>query len=129
MYAFDPELAPWMSTLPDLDFADYEAVRAAESRYGPSRQYEPPAPIVTRDLAVAGPEGPQMFLCASTRLREVEVPCLECFTSTGGPVALSRSIQSSSGSRLRPALSSYRSSTDSRRRIPSLLDWTTTTRH
>lgn len=58
MYAFDPELVSWSSALPDLDFADYEAVRAAESRYGPSRQYEPPAPIVTRDLAIAGPEGP-----------------------------------------------------------------------
>jgi acetyl esterase len=57
VYAFDPELAPSISTLPDLDFTDYEAVRAAESRYSPSRTYEPPGPVVTRNLVAAGPDG------------------------------------------------------------------------
>lgn len=59
-YAYDAELAPWISMIPDIDITDYETVRAA----GASAQlramlppYEPPVPVEKRDLSVPGPEG------------------------------------------------------------------------
>lgn len=57
MYAFDPELVPWLSAPADPNFLDYEAVRAAGSNSDPLQQYQPPVPVSTRDLVIAGPEG------------------------------------------------------------------------
>jgi acetyl esterase len=57
-YAFDPELAPWISMIPTRDITDYQATRAGEAELlAMLPAYEPPVPVEIRNLTVPGPEG------------------------------------------------------------------------
>ncbi|MEU6423724.1 alpha/beta hydrolase [Streptomyces spiralis] len=57
-YAFDPELAPWVPSLPQVDLADYAAVRAAEAAaLAQAPAYAPSAPVKIRNITVPGPLG------------------------------------------------------------------------
>ncbi|SNT38106.1 Acetyl esterase/lipase [Actinomadura meyerae] len=52
-YAYDPELAPFISTVPHLTIADVEKVRREEAEmFGNNPRYEPPVPVETRDVTV-----------------------------------------------------------------------------
>ncbi|MGW5415787.1 alpha/beta hydrolase [Actinomadura geliboluensis] len=52
-YAYDPELAPWISMIPHLTIADVEKVRREEAEmFGDKPAYEPPVPVETRDVTV-----------------------------------------------------------------------------
>lgn len=54
-YAFDPELAPWISMIPDIDFTDLATLRSAdESLMAHLPVYEPPVPVAVRDTVAAG---------------------------------------------------------------------------
>jgi acetyl esterase/lipase len=54
-YAFDPELAPWISMLPDLDFTDIAVLRSAdEAMLEHLPTYDPPVPVTVRDVVVPG---------------------------------------------------------------------------
>ncbi len=53
-YAYDPELAPWIAMIPDIDFSDLATLRNVdESLLEHLPAYEPPVPLTVRD-AVAG---------------------------------------------------------------------------
>lgn len=57
-YAFDPELAPWISMIPEITLTDPAAMREADDRLLDARpRYEPPVPVDVRDVAVPGPGG------------------------------------------------------------------------
>ncbi|MGI5321420.1 alpha/beta hydrolase [Actinomadura nitritigenes] len=57
-YAFDPELAPWISMIPEIALTDPVAMREADDRLLAARpRYEPPVPVDVRDVAVPGPAG------------------------------------------------------------------------
>lgn len=56
-YAYDPELVPWISSMPQLTIADVEQVRAAEAELFGEPQYVPPVPVDVRDITVPGAEG------------------------------------------------------------------------
>ncbi|HEX6354555.1 alpha/beta hydrolase [Actinophytocola sp.] len=54
-YAFDPELAPWIAMLPNLEFTDIAELRGADemmSEHMP--RYDPPVPVSIRDVVVPG---------------------------------------------------------------------------
>jgi acetyl esterase len=54
-YAFDPELAPWISMLPSFDFTDIATLRNAdESMMEHLPRYDPPVPLTIRDMVVPG---------------------------------------------------------------------------
>jgi acetyl esterase/lipase len=54
-YAFDPELAPWIAMLPNLDFTDIAALRGAdEVMMEHLPPYDPPVPLTVRDTVVPG---------------------------------------------------------------------------
>ncbi|WUA11336.1 alpha/beta hydrolase [Nocardia sp. NBC_01377] len=65
VYAFDPELAPWTSMIPTLDFADLASIRdmlrnmsSMNRDGGPTApRYEPPTPVAVRDTTAPGPRG------------------------------------------------------------------------
>ncbi|MES9538495.1 alpha/beta hydrolase fold domain-containing protein [Actinomadura sp. NPDC000600] len=57
-YAYDPELLPWIETVPDLSIADIEQTRRDEAKmFGGMPEYVPPAPVETRDVTIPGPPG------------------------------------------------------------------------
>ncbi|WP_412517170.1 alpha/beta hydrolase [Actinomadura madurae] len=57
-YAFDPELAPWIATIPHLSIADVQQIRRNEAElFAGAAKYEPPVPVETRDITVPGPQG------------------------------------------------------------------------
>src|ERR1700761_4294651 len=57
-YRFDPELAPWVPMLPQLDISDVAAARATLAEMaGQAPAYESPVPLTVTDLTVPGPEG------------------------------------------------------------------------
>jgi acetyl esterase len=54
-YAYDPELAPWIAMIPDIDFTDIATVRSAdESLLEHLPRYEPPVPLTVRDMVASG---------------------------------------------------------------------------
>jgi acetyl esterase/lipase len=54
-YAFDPELAPWIAMIPDIDFTDVSTLRDVdESLMAHLPVYEPPVPVTVRDTVAAG---------------------------------------------------------------------------
>jgi acetyl esterase len=54
-YAYDPELAPWISMFPTWDFTDIDAIRDADqSLLEHLPQYDPPVPVTVRDAVVPG---------------------------------------------------------------------------
>src|ERR1700761_6287370 len=57
-YRFDPELAPWVPMLPQLDISDVAAARATLAEMaGQAPAYESPVPLTVTDLTVPGAEG------------------------------------------------------------------------
>ena len=57
-YRFDPELAPWVPMLPQLDLSDVAAARATLAEMADQAPaYESPVPLTVADLTVPGPEG------------------------------------------------------------------------
>ena len=51
-YAYDPELAPWIAMIPDIDFSDLATLRNVdESLLEHLPAYEPPVPLTVRDAA------------------------------------------------------------------------------
>ena len=57
-YRFDPELAPWVPMLPQLDISDVAAARATLAEMvAQAPAYESPVPLTVTDLTVPGPEG------------------------------------------------------------------------
>jgi acetyl esterase len=57
-YAIHPELAPWISMLPEIDLSDVEEARRRSSLLVEhSPEYEPRTPIRKKDLVVPGPAG------------------------------------------------------------------------
>jgi len=57
-YAFDPELAPWVSMLPTLDHTDIAAARAALRELAAQKPgSELPADVTVRELTIPGPPG------------------------------------------------------------------------
>lgn len=57
-YAFDPELAPWVSMLPQMPFTDIqESRRRFTELLATMPTYDPPVPVDVRDTAVPGPAG------------------------------------------------------------------------
>ncbi|HEX4225434.1 MAG TPA: alpha/beta hydrolase, partial [Pseudonocardiaceae bacterium] len=60
-YAFDPELAPWVSTLPQTLFDDVPAERARRRQLLDRRPHQPPRPVDVRDINVPGlADGPDV---------------------------------------------------------------------
>lgn len=54
-YAYDPELAPWIAMIPDVDFSDITAMRNAdESLLAHLPTYEPPVPLTMREMVASG---------------------------------------------------------------------------
>jgi len=54
-YPFDPELAQWISMLPDIDFKDIATLRGAdEAMMEHLPPYDPPVPLTVRDTVVPG---------------------------------------------------------------------------
>jgi acetyl esterase len=54
-YPFDPELAQWISMLPDIDFKDIATLRGAdEAMMEHLPPYEPPVPLTVRDTVAPG---------------------------------------------------------------------------
>jgi acetyl esterase/lipase len=57
-YAFDPELAPWLSMLPQMSLTDVQQVRSQMIRMmSEVPPYNPPVPVDVRDTTVPGPDG------------------------------------------------------------------------
>ncbi|GAA0556068.1 alpha/beta hydrolase [Actinomadura livida] len=56
-YAYDPELVPWISTIPQIVISEYEQIRRDEVEMFGKPQYVPPIPVDVRDVHVPGPEG------------------------------------------------------------------------
>lgn len=60
-YGYDPELAPWIDLLPDVDFAELERVREVEAEIMEFGEYDPPAPVDVRDTTVpASDDAPEI---------------------------------------------------------------------
>jgi acetyl esterase/lipase len=55
-YLFDPELAPWVPLLADVDYANVAKMRAQAELMEPA-PYDPPAPVDVRDITVPGFQG------------------------------------------------------------------------
>lgn len=54
-YAFDPELAPWIPMIPEMDYTDIAAIRSIdESMMEHLPTYDPPVPVTIRDIVVPG---------------------------------------------------------------------------
>jgi acetyl esterase/lipase len=54
-YPFDPELAQWISMLPDFDYKDIATLRGAdEAMMEHLPPYDPPVPLTVRDTVVPG---------------------------------------------------------------------------
>jgi acetyl esterase/lipase len=57
-YAYDPELAPWVSMNPEITLSDPAAMRQADEQLLTARpRYEPPVPVDVRDVSVPGSDG------------------------------------------------------------------------
>ncbi|GGZ09541.1 esterase [Streptomyces olivaceoviridis] len=56
-HGYDPELAPWVDLLPDVDFAELERVRRVEAEIMEFGSYDPPAPVDVRDTVVPALDG------------------------------------------------------------------------
>ncbi|TDC59135.1 alpha/beta hydrolase [Actinomadura sp. GC306] len=56
-YAYDPELVPWISMIPQLSISEYEQIRRDELEMFGKPQYVPPVPVDVRDVRVPGTEG------------------------------------------------------------------------
>ncbi|XRQ16283.1 alpha/beta hydrolase [Actinomadura welshii] len=55
-YAYDPELVPWISAMPDGLITDVEQVRRDEAETFGKPEYVPPVPVDIRDITVPGPQ-------------------------------------------------------------------------
>lgn len=54
-YAYDPELAPWIAMIPDIDFSDLAAARSVdESLVEHLPRYEAPVPLKVREMVASG---------------------------------------------------------------------------
>lgn len=57
-YSYDPELAPWISMIPKIDFTDIATLRNADGEMmAHLPAYEPPVPLTIRDVVVPGEPG------------------------------------------------------------------------
>nr|WP_168723466.1 alpha/beta hydrolase [Streptomyces sp. SAT1]ANO42060.1 esterase [Streptomyces sp. SAT1] len=56
-YGYDPELAPWIDLLPDVDFAELDRVRRVEAEIMEFGQYVPPAPVDVHEATVPASDG------------------------------------------------------------------------